>query len=126
METNEAKRVEAAIKILIKERQPHYYKPNNKLGIVGEAYNIAFRALNEKLQRLENPPLTLEELKQMEDEPVWTVTTGVDGSSRVEIIESVRNDYIRLCCLFVETYDIETTTYGKSWLAYRHKPANEI
>ena len=32
-----------------------------------------------------NEPLTLEELREMKGQPVWTVTTGLDGSGRWEI-----------------------------------------
>ena len=35
--------------------------------------HIAIQALTEQLNRLENPPLTVEELKQMDGEPVWLV-----------------------------------------------------
>ena len=69
-----------------------------------------------------NKPLTLDELKQMDGEPVWTVTNGVEGSGRWEILESVDNEFMRLCNPVDTTYDCPIDTYGKTWLAYRTKP----
>lgn len=64
----------------------------------------------------------MSELKQMDGEPVWTVTNGVEGSGRWEILESVDNEFMRLCNPVDTTYDCPIDTYGKTWLAYRRKP----
>jgi hypothetical protein len=57
----------------------------------------------------ENPqPLTLKELKERVGKPVWTVTNGVVGSGRWEIVDFL--------------YDCFTDSYGKTWIAYDHEP----
>lgn len=55
-----------------------------------------------------NEPLTLEELREMKGQPVWTVTTGLDGSGRWELVCDV--DYEDV---------LEMDTYGSTWTAYR-------
>lgn len=70
----------------------------------------------------EERPLTLTELRQMDGEPVWTVTSGVEGSGRWEIFETSNEKYLRLCNPEDETYDAEADSYGKTWIAYRYKP----
>ncbi len=79
----------------------------------------AITAWNNRTQP--NEPLTLEQLKRMDGEPMWTVTNGVEGSGRWEIVDSVNDKYIRLCNPADESYDCESDTYGKTWLAYRNK-----
>jgi len=80
----------------------------------------AITAWNNRTQP--NEPLSLDELKQMDGCPVWTVTNGVEGSGRWEIVDSVNDKYIRLCNPADESYDCKIDTYTKTWLAYRNKP----
>lgn len=92
-----------------------------------ESSNDAIEARNHRAAPTNNP-LTLEELKQMDGEPVWTVTIGIDGSGRWEL---VKETVLRICpyrAVLTMTNmedgetDYEFDTYGKTWLAYRHKP----
>gem|GEM_PF-1846632 len=82
----------------------------------------AIQALQEKLER-ENPqPLGLEELRKMDGEPVWIEIIGKpDLNCWGYHDEDGVNGYTRF------TSDDD---YGKTWLAYRHKPdsvdANKI
>ena len=46
--------IERAIQVLVIERQPRYYTESHLTGTVGNAYNIAIQALQEKQQREEN------------------------------------------------------------------------
>lgn len=74
-----------------------------------------------------NEPLTIEELKKMQSEPIWTITIGIDKTGRWELIENwkplyANKEVISLANLDDGTYDCFTDTYGKTWLAYRHKP----
>lgn len=94
-------------------------------------YNIILAALKEQAER-ENPkPLTLDEMKQMNGEPVWTVTNGVDGSGRWELIAfttlcaSPFHQVITMTNLFDGQTDYEIGTYGKTWTAYRYKLTKE-
>ena len=76
----------------------------------------------------ENQPLTLDELRQMDGEPVWTVTTGISSSGRWELCtcETVcacpLHKVLRCVTADGEVTDYDLDTYGKTWLAYCHKP----
>ena len=63
-----------------------------------------------------NQPLTLEELRQMDGEPVWVQSPGVPEYGRWAIVEGVGEN-----CLFLHD-DFTCHDYGKTWLAYRQKP----
>ena len=83
-------------------------------------HDRAVKAWNRRAQ--ENPqPLTLEELQEMDGEPVWI--DYMDGFATWRIIESVDNPdkpYARIH--FYETIWKHLFDYGKTWLAYRTKP----
>lgn len=78
-----------------------------------------------------NEPLTLDELRQMYGEPVWTVTTGVSGSGRWELCtcETVcacpLHKVLRCVTACGDVTDYDLDTYGKTWLAYRPKPKGD-
>lgn len=61
-------------------------------------------------------PLTLDELRKMDGEPVWVQSPGVPEYGRWAIVEGVGEN-----CLFLHD-DFTCHDYGKTWLAYRHKP----
>lgn len=69
-----------------------------------------------------NKPLTLGDLREMDGEPMWTVTTGLKGSGRWEIVRDVDEYMIEMCNCSDGIYCIDVDTYGKNWLAYRQKP----
>lgn len=78
---------------------------------------LAMQALNEKAER-ENPaPLTLEELRQMDGEPVWIVWP--DG--RIESKWWIVGNYDWHMMEFNDDTSMKRY-YGKTWNAYRHKP----
>ena len=67
-----------------------------------------------------NKPLTLEELREMKGQPVWTVTTGLDGSGRWELVCDVDyEDVLEMASCVDGFYAIEMDTYGSTWTAYR-------
>ena len=76
-------------------------------------FKIAATALQEKAER-ENPkPLTLEELRQMDGEPVWIDDWWEDSHGWELSMDA--SDY----------FEGERRTekeYGSIWEAYRHKP----
>ena len=82
-------------------------------------YRSAIRARQEvesKLKVVEsNAPLTLDELRKMDGEPVWVQSPGVPEYGRWAIVEGVGEN-----CLFLHD-DFTCHEYGKTWLAYRHK-----
>ena len=67
----------------------------------------------------ENAPLTLDELRKMDGEPVWVQSPGVPEYGRWAIVEGVGEN-----CLFLHD-DFTCHDYGKTWLAYRQKPEED-
>ena len=66
-----------------------------------------------------NEPLTLDELRKMDGEPVWVQSPGVPEYGRWAIVEGAGEN-----CLFLRN-DFTCHDYGKTWLAYRQKPEEE-
>lgn len=96
-----------------------------------QAEVIAFKALQEMAEREENKPLKLSDLKQMEGEPVWVriicKTNFADPQDAFNAWGLVRSSWVRVWDK--DRADIITVkhvfeNYGKTWLAYRHKPTN--
>lgn len=83
----------------------------------------ALRAQQEvesKLKVVEsNEPLTLDELRKMDGEPVWVQSPGIPEYGRWAIVEGAGEN-----CLFLHD-DFTCHDYGKSWLAYRQKPEED-
>ena len=69
-----------------------------------------FREVTKKVE-----PLTLDELRKMDGEPVWVQSPGVPEYGRWAIVEGVGEN-----CLFLHD-DFTCHDYGKTWLAYRNK-----
>ena len=98
------------------------------VGHYSEMLNIALSALREKQEREKNEPLTLDELRQMDGEPVYVVTldnplenqpywaiAGINSNDSryqngVALYNRVQRDW--------GAFDL----YGDTWLAYRRKP----
>ena len=70
-----------------------------------------FREVTKKVE-----PLTLDELRKMDGEPVWVQSPGVPEYGRWAIVEGVGEN-----CLFLHD-DFTCHEYGKTWLDYRQKP----
>ena len=86
-------------------------------------YRSAISARQEvesKLKVVEsNAPLTLDELRKMDGEPVWVQSPGIPEYGRWAIVEGAGEN-----CLFLHD-DFTCHDYGKSWLAYRQKPEED-
>lgn len=63
-----------------------------------------------------NPPLTLEQLKEMDGEPVWICDP--DGSDGMWALVDLEYELCRTAKGGIAIFD----TYGKTWLPYRRKP----
>lgn len=87
--------------------------------------DMALEALREKAAR-ENPePLTLEELRQMDGEPVWC-RSCLNGRAEWTILRAVEMSKTWFVALGGATQGFgDKDTYGKTWLAYREKPKEE-
>jgi len=68
----------------------------------------------------ENKPLTLEQLRQMDGEPVWTVPLDGTGCGEWTII-AIGAQIEMLKTLSLDTA-YEECNYGKTWLAYARRP----
>ena len=88
------------------------YKPTHDAAV------MAISALRAQQQAETNEPLTLDELRQMEGEPVWFVR-GECGCWRILdiIYKSGHEEFV----LFDDGSSDPLADYGKDWLAYRHK-----
>ena len=84
-----------------------------------EALDMAIAALRSQQQTEANEPLNLDELRQMDGEPVW-VEFGECGDWRIpDFIDiGAYRGFIR----FTDRSSELLADYGKDWLAYRHKP----
>lgn len=88
------------------------------LGEQREPVALALSALRAQQQTDANQPLTLDELRQMDGEPVyiaenteyWAVVNGFDERGIYLLSHGKPDDY--------GYFEL----YGKTWLAYRHKP----
>lgn len=98
----------------------------------GQTYKILFpsdldeaiEALEDKLNRrpaAENKPLTLDQLRQMDDEPVWI--DGKDYGGWTIFKASANKQVAR--CLDNVNLSYYMRDYGKTWLAYVRKPEQE-
>ena len=82
-------------------------------------FEIAADALREKVEREDPKPLTLEELRQMNGEPVWfdgfewRISYGVFDYDGCLCLATGLDSWIPLC------------GYGETWFAYRNKPKGE-
>ena len=92
--------------------------PDSRYTILREALDMAVKALEDVTDKNvgKNKPLTLDELRKMDGEPVWVQSPGVPEYGRWAIVEGVGEN-----CLFLHD-DFTCHDYGKTWLAYRQKP----
>lgn len=76
---------------------------------------ITIQALEEKLERKNPQPLTLEELKQMDGQPVWIVKNGEGGKWFIFDVG------VWSKILYAgDKFNLDF--YGETWLAYRYPP----
>jgi len=84
-----------------------------------EAIDLAQDALRAQ-QKRENPePLSLEELREMDGEPVWIVRIGSNSPEDKEwALVFVEGGFCRTSVGNIAFLAL----YGQTWLAYRNKP----
>ena len=70
-----------------------------------------------------NEPLTLEELREMNEVPVWIQNLEEPAKSKWRLLYWDRGKYLVLQGISVRGYLMEE--YGESWLAYRRPPEGE-
>ena len=94
---------------------------------VAVAYERLLVSLRDKLcMEISSQPLTLSELQKINDEPVWIQAVGKPGVGYYTILHGY-NPELNVQTMAVGTIGsmIDCNTYGKTWLAYHQRPANE-
>jgi hypothetical protein len=88
------------------------------------ANEIAIEALQEQAEReKENKPLTLEELRQMDGEPVWVVgKRELKAAINGWMLINTKSNYSEA---MTSTKSCQFADYGKLWLAYARKPVSK-
>ncbi|WP_312071839.1 hypothetical protein [Anaerotignum propionicum] len=89
------------------------------------AYKFAIQALQEKLVREYPKPLTLEELKNMDGEPVYIVRglhLPCENDEWWAIIHTFQNCEFAHFISHGKKFSADFEDYGVRWLAFRHKP----
>ena len=118
---------EEAIKVLEKQFDKscgnYRYQNEEKLDFE-DALWVAISALRQQQEHFREvtkkvEPLTMDELRKMDGEPVWVQSPGVPEYGRWAIVEGVGEN-----CLFLHD-DFTCHDYGKTWLAYRQKPEED-
>ncbi len=92
---------------------------------INEAVRLAVAALQTQIKAEQNEPLTLDELRKMEGEPIWLEFVNQHAHSKYRIVRGLSDNAV-----VFEEYDNEFGPYnsvylghyGRIWLAYRHKP----
>lgn len=82
------------------------------------AFDVAISALRAQQELESNEPLTVDELREMDGEPVYIHSDTFPGDCGWRVVKKASVLDIQFtdgdCFLF--------TFYGKSWIAYRRKP----
>lgn len=96
---------------------------------IGDALLMAIDALMEKAERDDPKPLTIEELLQMDGELVWFEVIDANDytvPNKSEWAQVVLPEWKRAVWFWRFGNECESEpkmeNYGKTWLAYRHKP----
>ena len=102
----------------------HYLKEFKRISAKIE--KIALGDVMETLEKLDNPALTWEELKQMEGKPVWIEFLNDEGEWNGEwcLVESSNNILCEILRCKMSWFGLRKITLGKTWQAYR-KERNE-
>lgn len=90
-----------------------------KCGASGPICQTAKEAVEKWEHRAEPPnaPLTLDELRQMDGEPVWIHAPEIPQRQGWAIVEGFDDE-----AMYIAYAELTLDGYGKYWWAYRHKP----
>ncbi len=121
--------IEKAIEILDPETRREAMKGiawDKKIDTDQEACRLAIAALRAQQEAEKNEPLTLEELREMDGEPVF-ITHSRHGKSWCIIDwHGVNKSWFYFSktgtAEGMTAVPVAAATYGGYWLAYRHKP----
>ena len=90
-----------------------------------QGFEIAYKVDIDALPTLTPPnePLTLDELRQMDGQPVWgkSLITGKPGEWFIVRIVEMSKSWFIACAGATQGFG-DKDTYGTTWLAYRRPP----
>ena len=94
----------------------HYLKEYKR--VQNKIEKIALGNIEDTLDKLDNKPLTWDELRTMEGKPVWVEAEPINGWVIVEIRDSFMQgrEYIKFGSL-----ELSNKNLGKTWQAYRRE-----
>lgn len=121
-----ARMIDADAAIAYLENHKKVAKENGYILAADEDAIIKF--LNEKCPTLTPPnePLTIEQLREMDGQPVYVVPENehseLGGWCVIDIFDS--DEYSAALVPGVDYWSWHFTSYGDQWLAYRRPPAN--
>lgn len=90
------------------------------------AYMLLATALQEQAER-ENPkPLTLEEIENLIEQPIWIDTGEILIAEQIvgyyEILERITEEPVKVFWFTRRVRGLLADDYGKTWLAYKYRP----
>ena len=80
---------------------------------------IAIGNVEDTLSKMDNPPLTWDELKQMKGKPIWIKLLGNDHWKGWDVIAGFDEDDFGVAMVTVHNDDYYKLDLGKRWQAYR-------
>lgn len=100
---------------------------NRNMKTFNSAIIMAIAALREKAEREDPKPLTIEELRRLDEEPVWVKAKKAKAGYGMWCVVNYNRLTRRVEAFIpgIENTWFEGEEYGKTWLAYRHKPKEE-
>lgn len=100
-----------------------------------ELAEIALQALRAQLEAEQNEPLTLDELREMAQRCEGIYVTHLDGSpvfrnqthcaAVLDVSPAFGSAVMHVHAIYGDRLTMWEDEYGKTWLAYRHKPKEE-
>lgn len=91
--------------------------------VLGGHIDISIAALQAQAERDNPKPLSLEELRGMDGEPVYFVEhEKIWHISAWVLCIKPENDWFRFITVSMEPMYRNAKNYGKTWLAYHYKP----
>lgn len=88
------------------------------VGKLKEACRMAISILRARTDPPPNDPLTLEELREMDGEPVWIESPCIPNGGRYIILSEFGITFEK----WTSQKMFHCENYGNTWLAYRRKP----
>ena len=96
----------------------------SKAGAVA-AFNHRAQPANELVRiayKLDNEPLTLKQLQQMDGEPIWITFFGDEENSQQNRWGILGKSVTGTFGIWEDGLVLKEIDYGKTWIAYRRKP----